>query len=197
MEPHELHRHSEHALEKGQKAIGLTTAIVAVLVAVATMLSNRTHVLGGKLETQMADQWSAYNAKHSLTHNFSADTQQAELMGRINGILAAHLNQTRAKKDELTAEIAKVAGEQAKQFRASGEAEDRESEEAKNKALEMEKEAEALERSGDIYNVSELFLQVSIVLCSISLLAESLVFWKISFLSTLIGVGLLVYGLLG
>lgn len=196
MEAHELHRHTEHARVTGQKHIGLTTASVAVLLAVATMLGNRTHVLDGKLETRMADQWSAYNAKHSLTHNFDADMRQAELAGKINSILAARLSLTKTEKEKLIGEIQKTANDQAKQFRASGENEDQEADQAKNKALEMETQAEALEHSGDIYNVSELFLQISIVLCSIALLAESQLFWRISFLSTAIGVGLVVYGLM-
>src|SRR5947209_5528202 len=179
MEPHELHRHTEHARVTGQKHIGLTTAIVAVLLAVATMLGNRTHVLDGKLETRMADQWSAYNAKHSLSHNFDADMRQAELAGKINSILAGQLSLNKSEKDKLVEEIRKTANEQAKQFRASGENEDKEADEARNKALEMETRAEALEHSGDIYNVSELFLQISIVLCSIALVAESGLVWKL------------------
>ena len=196
MEAHELQRHAEHARVAGQKSIGLTTAIVAVLLAVATMLGNRTHVQGGKLETQIADQWSAYNSKHSLTHNFAADRQQAELTGQISGTLAAHLNLKDAEKEKVAEEIRKTAAEQANQFRLNGENEDKEAEEAKAKAMAMEKQADALEHSGDIFNVSELFLQVSIVLCSIALLAESRLWWKISFLSTLAGIGLVLYGLM-
>src|SRR5947209_20443223 len=101
MEPHELHRHTEHARVTGQRSIGLTTAIVAVLLAVATMLGNRTHVLGGKLETKIADQWSTFNSKHSLTHNFSADMQQAEFIGRMDGILANNLGLKGAEKEKV------------------------------------------------------------------------------------------------
>jgi len=196
MEPHELHRQTEHARVVGQKGIGLTTAIVAVLLAVATMLANRTHVQGGKLETKIADQWGSYNSKHSLTHTFTADRQQAELAGQISGTLAANLNLKGAEKERVAEEVRKTAAEQAEQFRVNGEIEDKEAEEAKTRAMAMEKQADALEHSGDIYNVSELFLQISIVLCSIALLAESRFWWKISFLTTLIGVGLVLYGLM-
>jgi hypothetical protein len=57
MDLQELHSYSEHAHVKGQKGIGLTTAIVAVLLAIATMLANRTHVEGGKLEARIEDLW--------------------------------------------------------------------------------------------------------------------------------------------
>ena len=195
MEPHELHQHAEHARDSGQRGIGLTTAIVAVFLAAATMLGNRTHVIGGELETQIDDQWTAYNSKHSLTHTFTADTQQAELSGKIGDILATHLNMTRAEKAKAIAEIKATAQAQADQYRASGAAEDKESLEIKRHAQQMERQVDALTHSGDIYNLSELFLQLSIVLCSIALLSESRLFWKVSFLTTLAGAGLIVYGL--
>src|SRR5437868_3363276 len=140
MEPHELHRHSEHARVMGQKGIGLTTAIVAVLLAGTTMLGNRTHVLGGKLETQIADQWTTFNSKHSLTHNFSADKQQAEFIGRMDAILATHLDGKGGNKEKMLEEIRKTAAEQAKQYQASSENEDKEADEAQSRALQMEKQ---------------------------------------------------------
>jgi hypothetical protein len=139
---------------------------------------------------------TSYNGKHRLTHTFTADMQQAELNGRIGAILARHSNMKSAEKEKTVQEITRTAQQQAERFRTNGENEDKESDEVKNKALEMENEVEALSHSGDIYNVSELFLQVSIVLCSIALLAESRLLWRISFLGTLAGVGLVLYGLL-
>jgi hypothetical protein len=38
---------------------------------------------------------------------------------------------------------------------------------------------------------------MSIVLCSIALLAELKLFWKLSFISTAIGFGLMLWGLVG
>jgi len=39
MDAHELQEQTEHAHEKGQKGVGLTMAVTAVLLAVATLLS--------------------------------------------------------------------------------------------------------------------------------------------------------------
>lgn len=208
MEPLELHRH-KYPQEKSQeeppssagfargteKAIGLTTAVGAVLLAAATVLGNRTHAAEGKLQTEITDLMSAYNGKHNLTHTFSADTQQAELSGKIGAILAGHLAAKGPQQEKLLQEIKIAASQQAQQFRASGEEEDREADEISKKDKELERQAELIDRSGDIYNLSELFLQVSIVLCSIALLAESRLFWQLSFISSALGVGLMVYGL--
>jgi hypothetical protein len=46
----------------------------------------------------------------------------------------------------------------------------------------------------NFYDASELFLEISIVLCSIALLAEMKLFWQLSFISTAIGIGLLLWG---
>ena len=208
MEPLELHRHKP-AQEKSQeeppssagfargteKAIGLTTAVGAVLLAAATVLGNRTHAAEGKLQTEITDLMSAYNGKHNLTHTFSADTQQAELSGKIGAILAGHLAAKGPQQERLLQEINAAASAQATRFRAAGEQEDREADEISKKDKELERQAELIDRSGDIYNLAELFLQVSIVLCSIALLAESRLFWQISFISSALGVGLMVYGL--
>jgi hypothetical protein len=205
LEPHRHTRHSHEASQTGassaglprgvERAIGLTTAIGAVLLAAATVLGNRTHEAEGKLQTEITDLMSAYNSKHSLTHTFSADTQQAELNGKIAEMLAANLAGKATQQPALVQQIRNAAAQQAQQFRAAGEQEDREADEIQKKEEQLEKQEGSVERSGNIYNLAELFLQVSIVLCSISLLAESRIWWQISFVSSALGVALMVYGM--
>ena len=65
-----------------------------------------------------------------------------------------------------------------------------------DRAREMEKETEVITRRADHYDSAELFLEVSIVLCSIALLAENKVYWKLSFVSTVFGIAIATYGLL-
>jgi hypothetical protein len=65
-----------------------------------------------------------------------------------------------------------------------------------DRAREMEKETELITRRADHYDSAELFLEVSIVLCSIALLAENKVYWKLSFVSTVFGIAIATYGLL-
>ncbi|MGH9568590.1 MAG: DUF4337 family protein, partial [Candidatus Angelobacter sp.] len=56
------------------------------------------------------------------------------------------------------------------------------------RARDMERETDLITRKADRYDASELFLEISIVLCSISLLAETRLYWRLSFLSTAIGI---------
>jgi len=64
-------------------------------------------------------------------------------------------------------------------------------------ARELERERELVERRANFYDASELFLEISIVLCSITLLAEMKLFWKLSFITTIIGLGVALWGMLG
>jgi Domain of unknown function (DUF4337) len=47
-----------------------------------------------------------------------------------------------------------------------------------------------------LFDGAELFLEISIVLCSIALLAENRMYWKLSFISTIMGVAVALWGLL-
>src|SRR5215472_10959903 len=80
MEPHELQEETEHARHSGQKTVGLTMAIVAVLLAIATLLGHRTHTEEVKLQTQVNDQWGFYQAKHSRAHEYGAMAELAALL---------------------------------------------------------------------------------------------------------------------
>jgi hypothetical protein len=53
------------------------------------------------------------------------------------------------------------------------------------------------QQRANFYDGSELFLEISIVLCSIALLAEMKLFWQLSFISTIIGIGVAAWGMLG
>ena len=64
-------------------------------------------------------------------------------------------------------------------------------------AKEMERERDLVERRANYYDGAELFLEISIVLCSIALLAEAKLFWKLSFITTILGIGVALFGFLG
>ena len=77
MDAHEIEEQAEHAHEKGQKGVGLTMAVTAVLLAVATLLSHRAHTEEILSLTQNVDDWAFYQAKHNRAYAFAltAETQ--------------------------------------------------------------------------------------------------------------------------
>src|SRR5262245_39464960 len=85
MNVEELKETTEHAHHSGQKAIGLTTAIVAVLLATVSLLSHRAHTEEVLLQGQINDQWSFYQAKHGRAHEYGLIAEIAALLPNGKG----------------------------------------------------------------------------------------------------------------
>jgi hypothetical protein len=234
MELNELQENTEHAHHSGEKAIGLTTAIVAVLLAVATLLSHRAHTEEVKLQTQVNDQWGFYQAKHGRAHEYGALAEVAALLpnGRnvafkdlkisieeecgapvekgcgspvikgspvLQQLLADEKSGTDAKPAAESSSSGSGASEKLEKREKSSTRESGTKEGAthvQERAREMEHETQLIEQKANYYDGAELFLEISIVLCSIALLAESRMYWKLSFISTAVGIAVAVWGLL-
>jgi Domain of unknown function (DUF4337) len=243
MNVEEIKENTEHAHHSGERGIGLTMAIVAVLLAVATLLGHRAHTEEIKLLTKVNDGWAFYQAKHSRAHEYGkyaeneAYANQKDLAAKDlkvsiaeecgvpaeakcdspvmkdSAVLrqfvkdnaatgehteatgAAHLAPTAAHEAGASGKE-KPAPEKAGQEKGSKESGSR-----KEGAVDIQKHTNELEddtareeAKADHYDSAELFLEISIVLCSIALLAEAKLYWKLSFLSTAIGVGLALWG---
>lgn len=234
MNPEELSEQAEEARHKGQKAIGLTTAVTAVLLAIATLLGHRAHTEEIKLQTQVNDQWSFYQAKHQRAHDYGKDAEKEmaanhheialEFM-RVSldeecgapaeeGCTAPRVKQAPILR-QLEEELQKRGESSNPRDTSSSPAEPETTAKAaatkkssatanpsregavsiQEKARDMEKETALISRKADHYDSAELFLEISIVLCSISLLAETRLYWRLSFISTLLGIAVLLWGL--
>jgi|SRR5579872_460616 len=170
MEPQELREQAEDAREKGQKEIGLTMAIVAVLLAIATLMSHRAHTKEVVLQTKANDQWGYYQARKIRATTYETGSILARLLP--DG------------KDQAEA-LAKQSDKQTK-----------DAETLLHDAEKLDQDTELIERRANYDDGAELFLEVSIVLCSVALLAESKLFWKLSFISTIAGAVSAAWGLL-
>lgn len=231
MNPEELHEETEHAQHSGQKAIGLTTAITAVLLAMATLLAHRAHTEEIKLQTRAVDQWNFYQAKHLRAHLYGIDAENAEAAGHHDLALEfmrasvdeecgtsaeEHCAAPRAGKSPVLRQLMAGVKEPRSAGAAAQEVPASETEGAKTdaqhdkvvrqnaggdgakkiqeQAREIDRETAVITRRADRFDSSELFLEISIVLCSIALLAENRIYWRLSFISTAIGIGIVVYG---
>lgn len=239
MEINELHEHAEHAHQSGEKALGLTTAVVAVLLALVTLLSHRAQTDAMLALTRDVDDWNFYQSKHARAYMFAlaAETQALFPSGRD----AAAKNVRKSVEEECGAPVPKgctspllkesavlqqllpgnqgTAGEKpektgpqaAESPSTAPAAHDSEKKSEKGgkeagtkegavqiqeKAKERMDEVDLLERKIDRYDGGELFLEISIVLCSIALLAENKLYWKLSFATTAIGIATAIWGLL-
>lgn len=237
----ELKEGTEHAHSSGEKGIGLTMAVVAVLLAMATLLSHRAHTEEGLLQGKIVDEWNFYQAKHIRAHEYGAIAEVAALLPNgkdlalkdykksldeecgspaehgcsspakdssvLRPLLApgpSDANAEAEKTDNKTSAREDATKEHKKE--ASDTKEKHENKSASRKAgavdiqenaRELERERELVERRANYYDGAELFLEISIVLCSIALLAEMKLFWKLSFITTVIGLAVALWGMLG
>ena len=171
MESEELLELGEHAGRRADRRIGVTMAIYAASLAMVTLMGHRLHTEEVVLQTRVVDGWAYYQAKNTRSQMYAADARLAELQGAGGATLA------RAWTEKATEE--KV---QADNIRRDTEA--------------LDHETQSAARRANFFDGSEVFLEVSIVLCSIALLTGGIYFWRASFLGAVVGLGAAVAGFL-
>jgi hypothetical protein len=171
METEELLETAEHALGSGQRRIGVTMAIFAACLAVVTLMGHRLHTEEVVLQTQTADGWAYYQAKNTRSQMYAADAKLAELASGQGAALA-----------KAWVEKANQEGKQADAIRHDTE--------------ELDRQTQAAARRATRFDAAEVFFEIGIVLCSIALLTGAGVFWRVSFVSIVVGVALAAAGFL-
>lgn len=164
----ELHEHAEHGAHNPEMApVSLTMAILAVLVAIVTLLGHRMHTEEVVMQTRANDQWAYYQGKDTRLH-----TDQ-KLIG-----MAAFLPSSDANKSAAWLESTKSEAEKY----------DKQKDEINAEARKLEDEATIARRRADRFDLGEVFLEIALVITSITLLTGRKAFWWLGMLSGLIGV---------
>jgi hypothetical protein len=164
----ELHEHAEHAREHPDLApVTLTMAVLAVMVATVSLLGHRSSTEEVILQNKVTDQWSYYQAKNIRRHN-------DDLIAGLTGVIAAKDAEAAAKFQE------KIRGE-ADRYRD-------EQKELEAKARELEQEFLLTHRKTDRFDLGEVFLEIALVITSITLLSGRRVFWHLGLLMATIGI---------
>ncbi len=173
-ELNELQEHAEHAKHDPTLApISVTMAILAVLVAVVSLVGHRAHTEEVVLQAQAADQWAYYQAKNIRRHT---DEMFIDLTSTQATTDAAALAKLREKYSE---EAARYKDEQ---------------KEIEDKAREMEAEVGIERKRADRFDLAEVFLEIGLVITSITLLSGRRLFWALGILFGLAGIGIAVTG---
>src|SRR5579862_2676767 len=119
-ELNELQEHAEHAKHDPSLApISVTMAILAVLVAVATLLGHRAHTEEVVLQAKASDQWSYYQAKNIREHQddlfadfaAAATSKDAGEMAKFHDKSAQEAQRYKHEKDEIQEEARKLERE--------------------------------------------------------------------------------------
>ena len=164
----ELQEHAEHAHENPTLApVSLTMAVLAVLVAVVTLLGHRAHTEEVVLQAKASDQWAYYQAKNIRQHE---DELFVDLSGAVSSKDAGGMDKFRDKYTQ--------DGERYKHDKA----------EIQDEARKLETEV-AMERNrADRYDLAEVFLEIGLVITSITLLSGRRIFWYLGMLFGVVGV---------
>jgi len=155
-EARELQEQQEVALENNLKPVSFTMALLAVLVAIVTVLGHRTHTEAVLLQARASDQWNLYQAK-KIRQN---DTE-----------LATDLLSALELRDP-------AAGKKLSDGYAAHEqkwADDLNEEEVEAKKLEAE--VKLAEGRADRFDLAEALLEIALVVSSITLLTRLRTYW--------------------
>ncbi len=167
-EAQELQEHAEHAEhEQTLRPVAFTMSVLAVLVAVTTVLGHRTHTEAVLDQNKATDQWNLYQA-HKIRSN---DT-----------LLASDLLSVVAVGDKATAQkIARAYADH--QAKWADETKD-----DKGKAEALEAKVEQAEARADRFDLGEALLEIGLVITSVTLLTRSRIYWYFGMVASLVGI---------
>jgi hypothetical protein len=175
-EMEELQEAAEHGREKSTLSpVSFTMAILAVLIAVAALMSHRAHTEEVLLQNKATDTWGYYQAKNIRRHTMTQVDELLKVLPLKNPAAA----ETLLKKNE--AAIEKSTVEQDEIFK---------------EAKTMEEEVKLFEHRANRYDLGETLLEVGLVICSITLLTKRRTFWFAGIAFGIAGVVLTALGLL-
>jgi Domain of unknown function (DUF4337) len=164
-----LEGHEEHGDSPLTLPVTVTLAIIAVLVAMVTLLGHRAHTEELLLQSKASDQWAFYQAKSIRLREMQTG---ADLLGAIS---PANKEDTGALREKYLKEVERYEKER-----------DQISEQAKD----FEKERDLVQRRADRYDAGEVCLEIGLIICSFTLLTRKKGFWFAGII--LGGVGLVV-----
>jgi uncharacterized protein DUF4337 len=182
MEPNEAQELQEQA-ENAEHAASLrpvafTMSVLAVLVAVTTVLGHRTHTEAVLNQAKASDKWNEYQAVKIRSSDLAAAQKLRSLF-------------TLTDKDKI-AKSEKDAADDADHQKKWAE----DLPNLKKEAEEFETEVHLAEHRADYYDLGEALLEIGLVVSSVTLLTRSRIYWYLGISASVIGVASVVWGLL-
>lgn len=154
MEPTEIDEFRKQVQEGGESRlahVSLAISILAVLVAMVTVLGHRTHTEAVLLQSRAADQWNEYQAKKIRQTEYAVAADLLNLQPNSNAdAVNRKLNEYKARNEKSAGDLS----------------------EEQTKALELEAEVRKAEHQASRYDLGEALLQIAVVLASITLLTR-------------------------
>jgi len=167
-EAQELQEHAEHgASESTLRPVAFTMSVLAVLVAVTTVLGHRTHTEAVLEQNKATDQWNFYQA-HKIRAN---DTQ---LVADLLGVVSL------GDKDAAN-KLAKSYADHEKKW--TDELKDEQ-----DQAEAVEKKVAHTEARADRFDLAEAMLEIGLVITSVTLLTKHPAYWYLGLVFSICGI---------
>ena len=165
---HEIQEQVEEARrDPSLRPVSLSMAVLAVLLATVTLLGHRSHIEQVIAQAKASDQWAYYQATGVRRHNYEAFAE----------LLSALTSKDQAKEDQAREKFVR----QAERYRD-------EQKEIEMEARKLEAEVIYFGRRANRFNVGEVFLQIALVVTSITLLTTNRAYWVMGMMFGALGV---------
>ena len=169
MEPNEAQElqeeHEQAAKHPSLKPVSFTMSVLAVLVAISTVLGHRTHTEAVLAQARASDQWNEYQAKKIRSN-------ETQLTTDLLSVLATHDDTARKLMDSYKVHTTKWNDDL---------------KEEQEKAQDYEAEVRRSERKANRFDLGEALLEIGLVITSITLLTRMRAYWYLGIVFGLAG----------
>ena len=159
MEPNEAQElqeeHEQAARNPSLRPVSFTMSVLAVLVAISTVLGHRTHTEAVLAQARASDQWNEYQAKKIRLN-------ETQLTSDMLSVLAEHDDHAKKLMESYKAHSDKWSGDLQQE---------------EEKAHEYEAEVRRAERKANRFDLGEALLEIGLVVTSITLLTRLRAYW--------------------
>jgi hypothetical protein len=170
----EIHHEEGHEHDPIGQRVGVMAALLAVFLAVVTILSHRTHTEAIIKKTDSNDQWQYYQASRLKYHNL-------EVGEKLIGVLGPNATGARETLAQFAKEKQKYT-DQAKELQ--------------EKATGQKEASESAERRALRYDLGEGLLEIALVLSSLYFIARKMLFPVVGLIAGIAGLLVAITGLL-
>jgi len=154
----EIHEHAEAGHHDPTLApVTITLAVLAVLVAVVSLLGHRAHTEEVLLQNKATDQWAYYQAKNIRRHTYELFIDLVSLSNVKDA----------AKAEKIT-----------EKYRQQIERYQDQQKDVESEARALENEVRHEERKANWFDLGEVLLEAALVITSMTLMTRKQFFWK-------------------
>jgi DNA-binding transcriptional regulator YbjK len=171
----ELKEQAEQGGENAMRPVAFFMSVIAVLVAITTVLGHRAETRAVLKRAEASDVWNEYQAKKNRAYDTALITDVLTVATVSDKDAAAKIAKGYASHQEKWADDLK---------------------EEQKEALGLEDEVKLAENKAKFFDLAETLLEIGLVVSSVTLLTRSRMYWYLGIAASIVGVTSVVWGLL-